>query len=278
MYPVGLSISDYHLSEEEFYKLKDNGIDAVEISVCDCRIDDVPLENLKNYSRASGVRLWSYHLPFYPFETVDISSADKEKRKFSVERDIEIIKKAACVGIDKFVIHPSIEPISDNNRIEKLDCCMDSLDKLAESAWTEGADICVEDLPRTCLGNTGAEMKTLLSANKKLKACFDTNHLLQENNVDFISHIASRLATVHISDYDFIDERHWLPGEGKTDWQALTAKLREVNYNGVWLYEVDLIAPDTIERERELTYRDFYDNAVAIFSGRKPPFCGKVKI
>ena len=82
--------------------------------------------------------------------------------------------------------------------------------------------------------------------------------------------LADRIVTVHISDYDFINERHWLPGEGKNDWNALFAKFQEIDYNGVWMYEVSLKCPKTIIRDRDLTFDDFYKNAMSIFAGKKP--------
>ena len=72
------------------------------------------------------------------------------------------------------------------------------------------------------------------------------------------------------SDYDDINERHWLPGEGKVDWTALYNALREVGYNGVWMYELGQSCPKTILRDRDLTFPDFYENAMSVFVGEKP--------
>ena len=60
------------------------------------------------------------------------------------------------------------------------------------------------------------------------------------------------IITLHISDYDFVDERHWLPKEGKTDWDSLIKALVECGYDGVWMYEVD--------PKKYLT--KIYDNAI----------------
>lgn len=141
---------------------------------------------------------------------------------------------------------------------------------MAEGAHQNGAYIAVENLPRTCLGNTADEVSLLVSANDKLKVCFDTNHLLNEDNISFMDKLADKIITVHISDYDFINERHWLPGEGKNDWNAIISKLQEIGYNGVWMYEINLKCPKTIIRDRDLTFDDFYENAKSVFAGRKP--------
>ena len=107
---------------------------------------------------------------------------------------------------------------------------------------TCGAVIAVEDLPRTCLGNTSDDIRKLISVNDKLRVCFDTNHLLEEDNIEFMKKLADKIITLHISDYDFLNERHWLPGEGKLDWAAMFSTLKEIGYNGVWMYEIKIFA------------------------------------
>ena len=74
---------------------------------------------------------------------------------------------------------------------------------------------------------------------------------------------------MHVSDYDFINERHWLPGEGLLDWQSVLAAIKEIGYKGSWLYEINLEAPWTINRPRALTYQDFYNNAMELFEGKE---------
>jgi sugar phosphate isomerase/epimerase len=67
---------------------------------------------------------------------------------------------------------------------------------------------------------------------------YDTNHLLIQDNVEFIEAVGGRIITLHVSDYDFIDERHAMPLEGKNDWKAIISALEEAGYNGPWLYEI----------------------------------------
>ena len=98
--------------------------------------------------------------------------------------------------------------------------------------------------------------------------CFDTNHLLKENPVDFIHKIGKRIITTHVSDYDFINERHWLPGEGGLDWQAILHALKDVGYSGMWLYEIGFSCPKTILRNRDLNCNDFARNAKELFDNK----------
>jgi len=88
--------------------------------------------------------------------------------------------------------------------------------------------------------------------------------------LNFVKKLADKIITVHVSDYDFINERHWLPGEGKVDWNALYEALKAVNYSGPWMYEIILNAENTIQRNRNLTFEDFVKNATNIFAGKNP--------
>lgn len=275
MYKIGMSSCAFQLEEETFKKLAQNKIDAIEFSEGLEGTNKLDYKKVYEYAKQYNINLWSFHLPFMPFDVIDISSTDAAMRKYTLDYYSEIIKKAADIGLDKFVVHPSGEPIPDEERAARMEASMDSLDKLAEIAHKNGAVIAVEDLPRTCLGNSAEDVLKLISANDKLRVCFDTNHLLMDNNMNFMDKLGDKIVTVHISDYDFINERHWLPGEGKLDWKAMMAKFKEIGYNGVWMYEIGMRCPKTIIRDRNLDYADYYRNANELFEGKELTVIGK---
>ncbi len=275
MLKIGMSTCAFPHTEESFKNLSENGISAVEISRPREEYDSFDYKEIKSFADNYGITLWSYHLPFMPFREIDISSCDGELRRNTLAYLADLIEKAADIGIDKFVIHPSGEPIADDIRAERMKYSMESLDFLAEFSAKRGAIICVEDLPRTCLGNCAEDILKLTSANDKLRVCFDTNHLLLDNNLNFIEKVGKKIATVHVSDYDFLNERHWLPGEGDVDWKTLYDALMAKGYNGVWMYELGFTAPPTIARDRDLIYSDYRQNALTIFEGKTPAPIGK---
>lgn len=88
--------------------------------------------------------------------------------------------------------------------------------------------------------------------------------------MDFIHKVGKRIITTHVSDYDFVNERHWLCGEGDIDWEKLLKALNDVQYKGPWLYEIGFTCPKTIIRNRNLTCNDFALNAKELFSNKKP--------
>ena len=257
MFKIGKSTSGMHLDKETFGILKNAGFDAVEISYPPSGYDNINYEELKALSEEYGIELWSYHLPFSPFDIIDIS--DVNKVDYTVKYASELISKAAAIGIKKFTIHPSAEPMTEEERPIRMACAKEGLSRLAEYAKTLGATICVECLPRTCLGRDSSDIIELLSAHPDLRCCFDTNHLLYEDPVDFAYKVGNKIATMHVSDCDFTNEKHWFPGVGLIRWHDLYKALVEVGYNGVWMYELGFgtYSPD-----------DFIRNAHEIAEGK----------
>lgn len=275
MLKIGLSTCGFTPDEEAFGKLAAAGIEAVELSMEKGYMDALDFAAVKGYADAFGVEIWSCHLPFYPFEVVDLSALDPALRERTLVYYENLIAKASAVGIPRFVAHPSGEPIPDAERKERLACAKDSLAKLAEIACRYGATIAVEDLPRSCLGNTAEELAELIAADERLRVCFDVNHLLQGTHSNFLQTVGHRIITVHISDYDFKDEKHWLPGEGDINWQELYQGLLATGYKGVWMYELGQKPPRHLHRDRDLTFHDYVENAGAIFAGETPKALGQ---
>ena len=268
MYKVGLSSCAKNLlenGENLFASYEKAGIAAMEIAVPAGQHLLLDYKKVQVLAKQHNVKLWSYHLPYYPFNEVDI--ADEKISKKAVGYFSELIKRAAEIGIDKFIVHPSGILDNEDEREEKKEIVKENLFTLAEIAEQNGGVIAVENMIPSCIGRNSNEMLELLNVSPKLRSCFDTNHLISERPEDYLHAIGDRLVTVHVSDYDFINERHWLPGEGKLDWGMILKTLQEVGYKGIWMYEINFNAPDTIIRDRNLTCEDFVRNARELFAG-----------
>lgn len=262
-YELGLSSCGKVLDDKLFRAYKENGITKIELSKND--YSQMNFKEVESLSKKYGVQLWSLHLPFMPFKEIDISSMDETLRVSTIEKWKELIEKGSQIGIKHFIVHPSGEPIEDIDRENRLIQAKKSLKQLAEIAASYDAVIAVEDLPRTCLGNCSKEILELISVDERLRVCFDTNHLLGEKIETFILSVGDKIITTHISDYDAINERHWLPGEGVIDWKNLIDAFEKIGYKGPWLYEIGFGIPKNILRDRELTCADFARNAKEIF-------------
>lgn len=198
------------------------------------------LKNQEKLAHKNGVSLWSLHLPFGPKE--DVSSLEEDVRTAAVNRHIQRMAAAQGTGIQKIVLHGSYEPIVPQNRQAKLYELEKSLQTLHEAAKKHHQQLAIECLPRTCLGNTTHEMLQMLAPFEEIGVCCDTNHLLQDKTEDFIHALGHKVVTLHISDYDGVDERHWLPGTGVNNWKEILAALDKQGYAGPALFELGVKA------------------------------------
>lgn len=234
--PTGLSNAG--LEPADYERFARAGITVLELSrTCDweCYLAPDYVQAQKDAQKA-GLTIRSLHLPFGG----NIDFTVPATRDFAEKINRHLIRRASEAGIGYVILHPSSEPVPDAERAERLLRCRESLAELAEFAAPLGVTVCVENLPRTCLGRTGAELKELISGSDKLRVCFDTNHLLMESHADFVKAVSDKIISTHISDYDFVDERHWMPGMGKIDWQELRGLLEGIGYDGPFLYECRL--------------------------------------
>ncbi len=232
------AVSTSSMDFESLKHLKDCAIDGIELSVKWMDCDKIAWEDFRKNADAAGIEILSYHLPFS--QKIHIASPDEEHRTRMVSYLESMIEKACAVGIRRFVIHPSTEPITDEERPALMAASKKSLAELAQFADERGAVLCVEDLPRTCLGHTVDEMVELVSADERLMVCFDVNHLLTiygSTHREFVEKLGKRIVTTHLSDYDFNDEKHFFPGYGMINWKEVVELLEEADYNGPFLYE-----------------------------------------
>ena len=223
--------------------LKAAGIAAAELSFgFDYFMNQIDFpKNWLEYSamaREEEVELWSIHLPFSAH--LDISHVSSELKAITLYTHRLLIEAAGRAGVKIAVLHPSSEPIKDEDRSEKLRRSREAIILLNGECEKYGMKLAVENLPRTCLCNRAAEMVALLEGTGA-GIIFDANHSLLEENVGFLSSLVDsglKIHSLHISDYDFVDERHRLPGDGLNNWHGIFAQLERAGYAGPMLYEV----------------------------------------
>ena len=225
------------VTEERLAEVKAAGFDCVEVNPGELQGEELAAScrQLRQWADTTGLEIWSVHIPYGL--AFDISAPGEPERAEVVERVRAMIHSCAPLGAKKFVIHASFEPVKIEERVAKLAASRKSLPELQQTAVAQGAQMVVEGLPRTCLGNTSHEMLSILADAPGVGICCDTNHLLQETTQDFIRAVGPLVRTVHIADYDGEDERHWLPGKGVIDWSAVVGALVEAGYPGPFMFE-----------------------------------------
>ena len=243
-WPLTLSVIPANFTDEWLAAMQQAGIRQMELSIgyFPQQVEQVDYLNrskeIRDHAASYGVDITSIHLPFGPFETMDPTDSDPEKREFVFKTLTDIMKAAADSGITLAVIHPSGEPYEEAERSRRITAGIDMISRLNTVAKELGMTLALENLPRLCLCRTHDEMESFLQAIPDLRVCFDTNHNLVESNAEYIRAVGDRIVTIHVSDYDFVDERHWLPMEGKNDWEEILSVLEEVGYAGRFVYEL----------------------------------------
>ena len=261
-WPLALSVGPGAMNAEDFRQLAEAGIRHLELSSGAVApfydVLDFPhkAKDIAALARENGVTISSVHLPFGPFAEIDPAARDAAVRAHVVETQTELLNAAGDAGIGLAIIHPSGEPYAEEERAERLELAADTIARVTEAAKSAGVTLCLENLPRTCLCRTSDEMLYFLCRIPDLRVVFDTNHSLREDNVHYIKAVGEKIVTLHVSDYDFIDEKHWLPMEGKNDWGAILRALEEVGYSGRFLYESGAGRP----------YREIADNYRALLA------------
>lgn len=236
LWQTGFSIGT--VSESALDRAASAGLDLVEI----CGIDDSDnWKKIPEWSKKSGVQVWSFHLPFsWNAPIADPATLDIEAWKQTYEQDKPLIEGCGEAGVKYMVIHPSLEPYTLEEREAHIQAAIEHLGILSDLCKKNGVTLAVEDLPRTCIGNCSDEMLRIMESNSDLRICFDVNHLFKESHVDFVKKVGKYIVTTHISDYDFLGEKHWFPMQGEINWRTLQAALELADYNGPFVYESHL--------------------------------------
>lgn len=212
----------------------------VEGAVIACRGEEEKLVSLKTALVeaifAEKLRVWSVHLPFgIGWDIAHYDECERDAVCASLKRIIDL---TAAWGPRVYVLHGCLEPVSPEQRPVRVARSIRSLRELNEYAEQYGARIALEDLPRSCLANNTIETRAMAQAAGNVPICFDVNHLLGDTHEAFLKGLASQVVTTHLSDYDGVDERHWLPGEGIVPWKQIFVGLMEAGYRGPFLFEL----------------------------------------
>lgn len=231
-------------------EIKDAGLDCIEIVLSHKRFHHHTRKAKQYYSdivakaNKLGLQIWSVHLPYG--NEWDISVLDVQEKERILKAHHDLLMWAAQYGVRHAVIHPSYEPIAAEERKDRLAVCRTSLEILAQHSAEVDIQLAVECLPRTCLGNTSGEMVELLRDNRYAGVCCDVNHLMQEKPESFIQKLGQHVKTLHISDNDGVDERHWMPGNGVINWRNVMQSLTDIGYDGPFMFEVKNPDPQEI--------------------------------
>ena len=245
---------------EDFYELlaeaKALGFDCIDFDIAGAWADPEKeaayFEHLEQGMAAvieSGLPVNCIHIPFG--DRWNPCLLDEEKRLAVVEKFRAILARTAPVKPFGYIVHGSFEPNGDEEREAKIQQLIKSMREMADATT---AYLCVEILPRTCLLNTAKEARRIIEeiGVDNVRVCVDVNHFLQEKSEDGVLLLGDLIKTTHISDHDYEDERHWMPGQGRIDWNKLIGAFEKIGYAGAFNYELTAPLADIKENYEKL--------------------------
>ena len=260
-YGLGTSLSSLcnTLLERDLLKaLRNSKVQTFELNahMFDYDYDGAIRREFKAMLADTGKKVISFHIPFSGVD--DLSNPDETTRKWAISRfraHYPVIREFGCKFI---VLHPSTE-IRTNvkaERDERINCLRKSLREVEGELKELNVQLALEFLPRLCIGNKLADMDQILEGmNLEIfGVCFDVNHIMNQYPLipEITRKLGKRLFTTHISDYNGIDECHWLPGMGVINWQSFVEALRDIDYRGPFNYEIKIQEGNCERRVRTL--------------------------
>lgn len=185
----------------------------------------------------SGIEISQAHGPWrYPPQ--DATEADRAER---FEKMARAIYGTALLGARNFVIH-ALMPFGadredDPARAYAINLAF--LRRLAQEAKRHGVVVCFENMPFRALSlSTPERCLDLIREidSEHLKLCLDVGHCMvfEHANAGDAVRMAGRqyLQALHVHDNDGIEDRHWQPYTGITDWDDFSRALREIGFDG----------------------------------------------
>ena len=239
--PLGFKGDGYHYGlvpdlNEQLALLKDLEFDSVDVDCCKLFLPkDFEVYNASyDMIHSHGLKINALHMPITN-EWADLACQYESDRKEIVKFFIKLIKELDKYQPSAYVFHPGGFGVNESNYGEYTKRLVESVNALTEETDKK---ICIENMAGKYFLDTSDKMLDFLSQCKKAYTCVDVNHFYYEKPEDAILKYGDRVGTIHVSDYDFERERHWLPKEGKIDWMKVIGALKAVNYQGVFNYEL----------------------------------------
>ena len=159
----------------------------------------------------------------------------------AVEKLKAWIELFEAIGIERGVLHPDWMANGETRR-EKLDENIKALLELKTYLAGRKFMICLENMPG--LTDSIEDLEYILDAldSPNFGICLDTGHLNIAEDKDqrrFILKAGSRLKALHVHNNDGTHDQHVMPyGRGDIDFDAVVQALREVEYDGIFNYEI----------------------------------------
>lgn len=181
-------------------------------------------------ARAAGLHVENAHVPYEPCP--DLAAEDGPRRAAAVELHRRWIDGCAAQGVPVLVMH-LVPPEATGPAGAPL---LDSAERLVRAAEAAGVTVALENTA----GPAALDEVLRRFPSPRLGLCYDSSHdwLRGPDRAGLLGRWGARLASVHLSDNDGQEDRHWLPGLGLVDWDLVAARFPARTSSGCLTLEV----------------------------------------
>lgn len=187
-------------------------------------------EEFPEIVRKNGLGITNIHAPFIGYS--DIWTASRTEIKPKLTEFIGFIKDCQDFEIPAMVMHTNdLDEFTPD-----LDKGLAFFSELADAAEKYGVDLAVENVSRQHLLDFLLEQ---INA-PRFGMCYDSSHdfLEEQNRGRILKKHKHRIKALHLSDNDFKEDRHWIPGEGSIPLDEVLAEILTVPTINTISYEV----------------------------------------
>lgn len=198
------------------------------------------VEEIRKTADDEGMIYQSIHAPFYKAAEM---WKEREEAKEAIDELIECISVCEKYNVPVMIVHTFIG-FKDHT---PTDCGVENYRIVIEAAKRAGVKIAFE--------NTEGEeylerLMTEFKSYDNVGFCWDTGHeMCYNHSQDMMAKYGDKLIATHIndnlgiSDFDgeiiWTDDLHLLPFDGVADWEGITKRLNDHNYNGILTFELN---------------------------------------
>jgi len=241
-----MPLEDYQL-KSKLPLLKEAGIRYIEVKPKEGHFNYYDPKYLNEMSKEftkNGIKVISMHMPTHG---ADISLTEEYDRIWSV-REVEKTALALLrLGGGILVVHPGSKIEDEKARKERRKKSEQSLKEILKFCEHWGIKIALENTLPGKIGDNILEILEIVKKfnSKNLGICLDTGHCNITSSlynhsgvVECLPEIKDYLCHLHIHDNLAKSDDHYLPFEGNIDWRRFVRGLKEINYQGVFMFEL----------------------------------------
>ncbi len=197
---------------------------------------EAELERFGQMCRDAGIRIYACHPPFGGDH--DLSQIDEAARQKAVLAMVDSLHRAALVGAECAVIHPSSGHIAPQERGGRRSQLERSLEALTPAARQIGVRLALENMLPRQLCDHSAELWAL-AERFDIGVCFDVGHahVTEEGMMPAFEAVRERIINFHLQDNDRNADRHIQPPYGTIDWPPLIQEMVGGRFDFPWSVE-----------------------------------------